>query len=782
MTRAVLQWPGRRGTRAGWTNDERAELYRVEHALTQAAVRVETDCGLSDEGDPWFVFCRPDGQVVVHIARIDGLYHLHCLMLPQPLKSPSFAALARTYVATLPQPQCRQRSGAVVAHPSALLSLLVAAAIISVDALERHPASAHELSAARPTEQPQRPGPAKPDAKDGAHEAFAKTLAAAVWRDRAEEGGAWRLVEQAALAFTALGAATRDSAVNPTAAAGALAADPTTAQVDATNTGGATVENHAQPEPAPPAAVIGGPVAPLATPQTPGASLAPLGKTQIIDASPESGNGAAYRAPAAPDFARSPGAAGVPALPGEGALLTPAARELSVTLVGAAQSIALTAGEVWSLVVSGRGDLTLLNAGAVGSIDVAARASADLTLIYEATTPAPAWQTLTLGGATDLSLVAVPAEARPVRLVVDSEGTHGNELSIGSSQPADFNLRVVGSQNLTLKESAATFEASRLDASKLTGALEVGVDFSTSGHAATNLSLASGNFIVQPQDSIALENLKSHATIDIGVDLNSAIFGFEHAAASPALTLDLGPAVGDAPLSLGLIEAAGARDLSIVSSGGDNGVQTIFDPALAQLQLSGAGALEIGAIQGLRAGAGQGLAIDAADLGGFLTLNVGAIAGPAAGGQSISITLGAGGGAITDMAAGAAVALTIGGGPATFYLADGVTLVSIAGLKAADQVFIGAATVSDTFVNALSESASKQSVLDASSLTGAASAAAALAGATNAHQAVLFSYHGDSYVFIDAAGGHVFDPSLDAIIKLVGAAPTSDLAGVFHSA
>lgn len=789
MTRAVLQWPGRRATRAGWTNDELAELYRVEHALTQAAVRVETDCGVSDEGDPWFAFCRPDGQVVVHVARFDGLYHLHCLMLPQPLKGASFAALARTYVATLPQPQCRHRSGAVVAHPSALLSLLVAAAIITVDAIEGHPAAAHELSTAHAAENEPHPEPAKPGAKEAAREAFAKTLAAAIWRDlaagEAESGEAWRLVEQAALAFTALKPAAPSSA-NPTTAPTALAPAPASAQVDAANTGAGAVENHTQREPAAlSVAIVSQPVAPLAAPQSPspGAPTSPLGETQVIDANTESGNAAANRAPAAADIVRAPGGTGMPALAGEGVLVPTAARELALALAGAGQTIALAAGEVWGVTISGRGELTLLNAGAAGSIDVASRARADLTLVYEATTPASAWQRLTLDGATDLSLVAIPAQAQPVRLVVDSQGKHANELSVaGASQPADFNLRVVGSQNLTLQESAATFETSRLDASKLTGALELGLDFSTRGAAATNLSLASGNFIVQPQDSIALENLSSQATINIGVDLNSAIFGFEHPAASPALTLHLGPAVGEAPLNLGLIEATEARDLSIVSSGGDNGVQTIFDPALAELQLSGDGGLEIGAIQGLRAGAGHGLAIDAADLRGFLTLNVGAIAGPLAGGQPISITLGDGGGAITDMTAGAAVALTIGAGPATVHLAGGVTLVSIAGLKAADQVFIGAATTTDALVSALPASPSQQGVLNASSLTGAAGAAAILAGATSPHQAVLFSYHGDSYVFIDAAGGHVFDPSVDAIVKLVGVAPTTDLAGVFHSA
>ena len=65
----ILPWARRASPAGGWRNDELAELYRVEHSLVQAGVVVETKSGLSDEGDPWFVFCHPDGHVVVHTAR-----------------------------------------------------------------------------------------------------------------------------------------------------------------------------------------------------------------------------------------------------------------------------------------------------------------------------------------------------------------------------------------------------------------------------------------------------------------------------------------------------------------------------------------------------------------------------------------------------------------------------------------------------------------------------------------------------------------------------------------
>jgi collagen type I/II/III/V/XI/XXIV/XXVII alpha len=64
MAATVLSFAPRVLEQRGWTNEELAELYRVEHALAQAGIVVETDHGVTDEGDPWFVFCRPGGEVI----------------------------------------------------------------------------------------------------------------------------------------------------------------------------------------------------------------------------------------------------------------------------------------------------------------------------------------------------------------------------------------------------------------------------------------------------------------------------------------------------------------------------------------------------------------------------------------------------------------------------------------------------------------------------------------------------------------------------------------------
>jgi hypothetical protein len=114
-----------------WTNAELAELYRVEAALCGARLTPETDRGLTDEGEPWFVFCRADGEVVVHITRSGGYYRLFSPVLPQPILGVSFADITKQFIAEMPV----KVTGAsrVVVHPSALLSVLVGTLFFLLD-------------------------------------------------------------------------------------------------------------------------------------------------------------------------------------------------------------------------------------------------------------------------------------------------------------------------------------------------------------------------------------------------------------------------------------------------------------------------------------------------------------------------------------------------------------------------------------------------------------------------------------------------------------------------
>ena len=116
-----------------WSTRELAEFYRVESSLIQAGLKIDTERGLSDEGDPWFAFCRPDdGEVVVHIARIGGIYILAGPAYAGVATGSDIAALVRDLVSRHPLIQMRGQttghSAKIFLHPAALLIAVVATA------------------------------------------------------------------------------------------------------------------------------------------------------------------------------------------------------------------------------------------------------------------------------------------------------------------------------------------------------------------------------------------------------------------------------------------------------------------------------------------------------------------------------------------------------------------------------------------------------------------------------------------------------------------------------
>lgn len=118
-----------------WTNQELAELYRVEAILLQSNVKISSARGLSDQGDPWFAFCREDGEVFVHIARITGCYLLDSPRLSAPLTGNSFRELVERFVKNLAEHapvgnvvQLRPTGGrddVVHLHPAIMLAAIV---------------------------------------------------------------------------------------------------------------------------------------------------------------------------------------------------------------------------------------------------------------------------------------------------------------------------------------------------------------------------------------------------------------------------------------------------------------------------------------------------------------------------------------------------------------------------------------------------------------------------------------------------------------------------------
>lgn len=124
-----------------WSQQELAEFYRVEAALVRAGIGIASAHGVSDEGEPWFVFCRPDGDAIMHFARTDGSYLIASEVLDHPVRGSDFRALidqiARLHPNLLPIPAVAVGTKLVV-HPAALLAALVAAAALSLSSEDAH--------------------------------------------------------------------------------------------------------------------------------------------------------------------------------------------------------------------------------------------------------------------------------------------------------------------------------------------------------------------------------------------------------------------------------------------------------------------------------------------------------------------------------------------------------------------------------------------------------------------------------------------------------------------
>lgn len=121
-----------------WTNQELANIYRVKHLLDAAEVPTILDRGVSDEGEPWCVFCTIDGDVFIHLSRIDGLYWLDSPKLKSPLNGLSFEELIQGFTdlsdvgasagsggVVVSNVVRLKKNNAVFLHPSVMLAALV---------------------------------------------------------------------------------------------------------------------------------------------------------------------------------------------------------------------------------------------------------------------------------------------------------------------------------------------------------------------------------------------------------------------------------------------------------------------------------------------------------------------------------------------------------------------------------------------------------------------------------------------------------------------------------
>ena len=85
--------------RRGWSNYELAQFHRMIAILCGVGFAFETDSGVTDEGDPWLVFCEADsGEVCAHFARIGGEYVACGPCLDQILTGTTLRQLADHFI------------------------------------------------------------------------------------------------------------------------------------------------------------------------------------------------------------------------------------------------------------------------------------------------------------------------------------------------------------------------------------------------------------------------------------------------------------------------------------------------------------------------------------------------------------------------------------------------------------------------------------------------------------------------------------------------------------
>ena len=830
MAAQVFSFVRRQSAPVDWTRDELAELYRIEHALVQSGLTLEVERGVTDEGDPWFAFCRADGEVLIHLARYDGLYRLHSPALSSPLIGRSFVELTKAFSNQVPLQITLQRNNGprVFVHPAAMLAVIIGTIFAASNEIvfspqtadnEKKPDDASEASSAHKAILQStfqlyienffswlRDGAIF---QQSAHLSLISTIAAfIVGSDTATDSDHTRdgLVPEG----HAKNAAEGDSALLAALGSSSAATHPTaTTDKSAEHTsalhqlGVALLGDDSQKTPEPNALMdhtrsdavsnYGAvPESMTSNAATDMASNATVSNTLPANVASEGNTGSGLQ-PDASMFASA-------VIAGEAPITTTNSGQndkLDVVLSGTSQSIdlgdSLTAH---ALVLSGDGQVYVsgITASAPLSVYVTSGSQQELVLSYQAVVVGPSVaQTVTLGGADTVSLTeALKAGSTAVQLTVDSEGSQANTLNLaelssagaGSTSPS-FEITLIGAQSLTLNELAATFSNSNLNDSGLSGNLTVGIDFGATV-SVTDLTLGASNFVVNEFDSVGLVNLVNNSQIALDTSLDTVILSMAANSGPGSVSLDLQPSSQNA-IEINVINAVGLASVSINSDGAGphqiNEILGLTDPNLSVLAITGAGALTIGSIYGIATGNSQNITIDAHALSAPFALDVSGINDISGGGRVITIIGGSDGSVLTNMVASESTVFTGGAGINTFNIGGGAVLDTITDLKATDTVNIGAATLADSFANGLTMNSAAQAVVNSQhDLIDAALTASKLLDDSSAHQVILFSYQGSQYVFVNSDGGNLFDTGRDVIVKVVGLSAGVDLAGVFHSA
>ena len=99
MTGGTMFLAKMRPHRQGWSKHERAHLHSAANLMRAARLSIRTDCDVTDEGDPWFVFCVDEtGEIIAHFARIGSKYIACVPFRSGALTGPSLPDLIKEFL------------------------------------------------------------------------------------------------------------------------------------------------------------------------------------------------------------------------------------------------------------------------------------------------------------------------------------------------------------------------------------------------------------------------------------------------------------------------------------------------------------------------------------------------------------------------------------------------------------------------------------------------------------------------------------------------------------
>jgi len=127
----ILEFAERLAGGDDWTPGERAQLREIGSQLSGALYDVELVFGVAECGDPWCAVVDASGEVLLHIARIDGAFVVYSAYEDRAIEGPNLWGAASRLLGDL----LRERRGVVLPFhaeewaPPAALALFLAVAL-----------------------------------------------------------------------------------------------------------------------------------------------------------------------------------------------------------------------------------------------------------------------------------------------------------------------------------------------------------------------------------------------------------------------------------------------------------------------------------------------------------------------------------------------------------------------------------------------------------------------------------------------------------------------------